>query len=269
MAAPAGIPQVIPLGIIAALPEEVRHLGQALVVDDKIVRGSFAFRLGRLDHVPVVLVEAGIGKVNTALVSTLLFDHFGCRSVLLTGVAGGLDPALGIGDVVVAGRLIQHDYGAVAGGDLITYRPGVPPLGEAHSEPAYAVDAALMRLLRNQLDGFQLPELPAEVTGGKARRPALHFGTILSGDQFINCEATRRRLFERFGAQAVEMEGAALAQVAEQFQGTAIVVRCLSDLAGADSHLDFAAFLPHAAETAARVLRRVVSALRPAAADRA
>ena len=77
-----------PLGIIAALPEEVRHLGQALAVDDKTVRGGFAFRQGRLDDRPVVLVEAGIGKVNTALVAALLLDHFGCRGVLLTGVAG-------------------------------------------------------------------------------------------------------------------------------------------------------------------------------------
>src|SRR5262245_25212647 len=106
-----------PLGIIAALSEEVRHLGHALAVDDKIVRGGYAFRQGRLDDVPVALVEAGIGKVNTALVATLLLDHFGCRSVLLTGVAGGIDPALGIGDVVVADRLIQPHSGAILGAD--------------------------------------------------------------------------------------------------------------------------------------------------------
>jgi len=76
-----------PLGIIAALSEEVRHLGHALTVDDKIVRGSYSFRQGRLDDAPVVLVEAGIGKVNTALVATLLLDHFGCRSVLLTATS--------------------------------------------------------------------------------------------------------------------------------------------------------------------------------------
>ena len=109
------------------MSEEVRHLGHALAVDDKIVRGSYSFRQGRLDDVPVVLVEAGIGKVNTALVATLLLDHFGCRSVLLTGVAGGIDPGLGIGDVVIADRLIQHDYGAVIGGDIKPFRPGVAP----------------------------------------------------------------------------------------------------------------------------------------------
>ena len=250
-----------PIGILAAMPEEVRHLGQALSVDDKIVRGGYAFRRGRLDDVPVVLVEAGIGKVNTSLVTTLLLDHFGCRMALLTGVAGGVDPTVGIGDVVIADQLVQHDYGAVVDGEIKPYRPGMPPVGEPCDPLAYALEPAIRALLHRQLDGFALPPLPAAAAGGAARQPAIRFGTILSGDQFINCETTRQRLFKHFAAQAVEMEGAALAQVAEQFRVPCIDVRCVSDLAGADSHLDFAAFLPYAAESAAQVLRRIVPVL--------
>jgi adenosylhomocysteine nucleosidase len=250
-----------PIGILAAMPEEVRHLGQALTVDDKVVHGAYAFRQGRLDDAPVVLVEAGIGKVNTALVATLLFDHFGCRMALLTGVAGGLDPTVGIGDVVVADRLIEHDYGAIVDGEIRSYRPGAAPVGESREPLAYSLEPVILELLRRRLAGLVLPALPASVTGETARQPAIRFGTILSGDQFINCEATRQRLFKRFGAQAVEMEGAALAQVAEQFGVPCIDVRCVSDLAGADSHLDFAAFLPYAAESAAQVLRRIVPVL--------
>ncbi len=250
-----------PLGIIAALSEEVRHLGHALEVDDKTVRGSYSFRQGRLDDVPVVLVEAGIGKVNTALVATLLLDHFGCRSVLLTGVAGGIDPALGIGDVVIADRLIQHDYGAIIGGEIKPFRPGVPPIGESRDRLGFDLAPDIRQRLRDRLAGFTLLPLPASVTGGVPRQPMIRFGTIISGDQFINCEATRRRLFERFQAQAVEMEGAAVAQVATQFNAPCIVVRCVSDLAGAASHLDFPAFLAATAESAAQVLRRIVPVL--------
>jgi adenosylhomocysteine nucleosidase len=250
-----------PIGILAAMPEEVRHLGQALSIDDKTVRGGYAFRQGRLDDVPVVLVEAGIGKVNTSLVATLLLDHFGCRLALLTGVAGGLDPAVGIGDVVIADQLVQHDYGAVVDGGIRPYRPGAAPVGEPRDPLAYSLEPPIRALLHRTLDGFVLPALPAAAAGGTARQPAIRFGTILSGDQFINCETTRQRLFKRFTAQAVEMEGAALAQVAEQFKVPCIDVRCVSDLAGADSHLDFAAFLPYAAESAAQVLRRIVPVL--------
>src|SRR5262245_50467839 len=83
---------VMTIGVISALPEEIRRLGDHLEVEDKVARGGYAFRVGRIDGIPVTLVEAGIGKVNTALVATLLFDHFHCRSVLFTGVAGGIDP---------------------------------------------------------------------------------------------------------------------------------------------------------------------------------
>jgi adenosylhomocysteine nucleosidase len=252
---------VRPIGILAAMPEEVRHLGQALSVDDKIVRGGYAFRRGRLDEMPVVLVEAGIGKVNTSLVTTLLLDHFGCRMALLTGVAGGLDPTVGIGDVVIADQLVQHDYGAVVDGEIRPYRPGTPPVGEPRDPLAYALEPSIRAVLHRQLDEFALPALPAAAGGGITRQPSIRFGTILSGDQFINCETTRQRLFKRFAAQAVEMEGASLAQVAEQFKVPCIDVRCVSDLAGADSHLDFAVFLPYAAESAAQVLRRIVPVL--------
>ena len=250
-----------PLGIIAALSEEVRHLGHALAVDDKIVRGGYSFRQGRLDDVPVVLVEAGIGKVNTALVATLLFDHFGCRSVLLTGVAGGIDPGLGIGDVVIADRLIQHDYGAVIAGAIKPFRPGVAPIGESRAPLGFDLASDIRLRLQERLDGFTLPPLHAAVTGGAARQPTIRFGTILSGDQFINCETTRKRLFDSFHAQAAEMEGAAVAQVAAQFNVPCVVVRCLSDLAGGESHLDFPAFLAATAESAALVLRRIVPVL--------
>ena len=250
-----------PLGIIAALSEEVRHLGHALAVDDKIVRGGYSFRQGRLDDVPVVLVEAGIGKVNTALVATLLLDHFDCRSVLLTGVAGGIDPGLGIGDVVIADRLIQHDYGAVIAGAIKPFRPGVAPIGESRAPLGFDLASDIRLRLQERLDGFTLPPLHAAVTGGAARQPTIRFGTILSGDQFINCETTRKRLFDSFHAQAAEMEGAAVAQVAAQFNVPCVVVRCLSDLAGGESHLDFPAFLAATAESAAQVLRRIVPVL--------
>jgi adenosylhomocysteine nucleosidase len=137
----------------------------------------------------------------------------------------------------------------------------VPPIGESRDRLGFDLAPDLRGRLQHRLEGFTLPPLPAAVTGGAPRQPVLRFGTIISGDQFINCEVTRKRLFERFQAQAVEMEGAAVAQVAAQFNAPCIVVRCLSDLAGGESHLDFPAFLPYAAESAAQVLRRIVPAL--------
>jgi adenosylhomocysteine nucleosidase len=119
----------------------------------------------------------------------------------------------------------------------------------------------LREKLRVALGGIALPPVEAAITGAGSRQAALHFGTIVTGDSFVNDDAERRRLHESFGAMAVEMEGAAVAQVATRFGLPWLVVRCLSDLAGADSHLNFPAFLPLAARAAALVLRRAVTAI--------
>ena len=251
-----------PLGVICAMPEEIDHLAARLEgAEAPADPHGFGFRRGRLEGRPVVLVESGLGKVSAAIVATRLIDRFDCRALLLSGVAGGLDPGLGIGDVIVAERLIQHDYGALVGGRLKPYRPGVLPLGESRRRLGYDLDPALKHALGAALAGVALPPLSAVAAGGTPRTPRWRFGTVVTGDQFVNCEATRLRLFETFAAQAVEMEGGAVAQVAERFAVPCVVVRALTDLAGADSHLDFMAFLHAAAETAAGVVRRILPAL--------
>ncbi|MGE3741494.1 MAG: 5'-methylthioadenosine/adenosylhomocysteine nucleosidase [Geminicoccaceae bacterium] len=258
------MPKETPLGVICAMPEEIEHLSAAIDRQEErreVGPSGFAFREGRLDGHPVVLVEAGIGKVNAALVATLLLDRFGCHGLILSGVAGGLDPSLGIGDVVVAERLLQHDYGAVIDQEIRPYRPGITPIGESEHPLAYELDAELRRNLELALDGLDLSPIAAIATGDVTRRPQLRFGTVLTGDQFINCETTRGRLFARFGAQAVEMEGAAVAQIAERFDVPCVIVRSLSDLAGAESHMDIRTFLSLTAGQAASVVRRIIPAI--------
>lgn len=250
-----------PLGVICAMPEEIDHLGAVLVRQTTQSVGPYTFRRGELEQRPVVLVEGGVGKVATAAVASLLLGPFACRGIILSGVAGGIDPALGIGDVVVAERILQHDYGAMVGGALRPYRAGALPLGDPRDGLFFTIDDGLREGLARVLADVVLPTLPAPAAGGRPRQPALRFGTIVSGDQFINCEATRMRLFERFAAQAVEMEGGALAQIAERFGVPWVVVRSLSDLAGAESHLDIMAFLHATAASAATVVRRILPAL--------
>lgn len=248
-----------PLGILSAIPEELRHLEDR--EEGSEVIAGLQFHKGRIESRAAVFVETGIGKVNAALTSTILAQHFGCRALIFGGVAGGIDDALGIGDVVVATKLIQHDYGALVEGRIEVYQPGVPPLPGVDRSPGYFMDQAFERRLRAALSGVALPPLPATVTGEAAREASLHFGTIVSGDTFVNCGMTRQRLEREFAALAVEMEGAAVAHVAQRFGLPWVVVRCLSDLAGSDSHLNFPAFLPVAAKAAALVVRRVVTAL--------
>lgn len=242
-----------PLGLICAVPEEIDHFRDAVDGRDAEELAGFRFRRGRVAGNDIVLVEAGIGKVNAAVVATLLLHRFGVRALLFSGVAGGLDPALQVGDVVIADRLVQHDYGALAGGRLKPYQPGVPPLPGFDDTHGYPLDAGLAARIAGALEGLALASLP-----GAVRAPVWQFGTVLTGDHFLNCADTRQDLQARFQAQAVEMEGAALAQVAAKFGAPLVVVRALSDLAGSDSHLDFPSFARLAALNAAAIVRRIV-----------
>ena len=181
----------------------------------------------------------------------------------MSGVAGGVDPELAIGDLVVARRLIQHDYGRLKSDGLTPFQPGVPPFGPGRSDYGFDLPDNLVDRIHGAMDGLALPALPADLfdDGAPRRAPRIKLGTIVSGDQFINDEHVRRRLQYQFNAHAVEMEGAAVAQVAKAFGVPAIVIRSLSDLAGAESHLDFGRFLTAVAPVSAKVVERLVAVL--------
>jgi len=244
------------LGVISALPEELAHLSDRSGDPHEI--GGLGFWRGQIAGREAVFVESGAGKVNAGVAAALLLDRFGCRALLLCGVAGGLDPGLGVGDIVIATSHVQHDYGLEKEEGFVAIQPGSRPSLGGDWTPGYALPDPLVARLRSALAGLALEPLPSEVGAGR-RTPAVHFGAILTGDCFVNSERTRRRLHDRFGAQAVEMEGGAVAQVARRWGDDipAVNVRCLSDLAGVDSHLDFRAFLPVAARYASMVAHRL------------
>ena len=248
------------IGLICAIPQERVALRAALRHDRRLEIGDFGFDHGELDEREVVLAEAGIGKVNTAAVAALLASRFGAGMLVFKGVAGGLDPELAIGDVVVATRAIQHDCGVIENERLHPYQAGHIPFFNPTPELGYAVAPDLLARVRARLEGLELAPLSA-AAGGSGKRPKLVYGTILAGDQFIHCEATRERLHREFQAQAVAMEGAALAQVAQRLGVPWLEIRALSDLAGKDSRFDFAKFVEEVAQSSALILRRLLPVL--------
>jgi adenosylhomocysteine nucleosidase len=249
-----------PIGLICAITQELADLRAVLEHDKRVRIGGFDLDQGGLGGRPVVLAEAGIGKVNTATVATLLAVRFEARALVFSGVAGGLDPELAIGDVVIAERAVQHDAGVIEEGRLHPYQAGHVPFFNPTPDLGYAVRPDLLARVRARLEGLDLAPLSA-AAGGIGRRPKLVYGTILAGDQFIHCEATRARLHREFEAQAVAMEGAALAQVAERLGVPWLEIRALSDLAGKDSRFDFAKFVDEVAKSSAQILRRLLPVL--------
>ncbi len=250
----------VTIGLVCALPQEHAHLLTAMtgVVTQEIA--GVGFSVGELDGHRVALARAGMGKVNAALVATLLADRFGCRAIAFSGVAGGLDPGLRIGDVVIAERTIQHDAGVIEEAALEVYQAGHVPFLNPTTRLGYAADPALLERVRGHLDGLTLPGLSRNAGGGD-RPPRIAFGTVLTGDQYLHCEVTRVRLHTDLGGYAVEMEGAAVSQVCESFGIPWLVVRALSDLAGAESSADFTAFVDEVSAQSATILRHLMPVL--------
>jgi adenosylhomocysteine nucleosidase len=249
------------IGIICAIPQELEHLASAMHEPAMEMHGRLAFQRGGLDGHDVVLAGGGVGKVNAAVTSALLADRFSCRCLLFSGVAGGLDPALGVGDVVIGERTLQHDAGVLQAGRIHTYQAGHIPFFNPTDQLGYRPPTELLARVRNRLEGFSLPPLSAAAAGGKERTPSITFGTILTGDQFLNCEATRERLFAELGGKAIEMEGGAVGQVADAFAIPHLVIRALSDLAGAESASDFGRFVEEVSAGSAAILRRLLQAI--------
>jgi adenosylhomocysteine nucleosidase len=250
----------VTIGLICAIPQELAHLRNALAHAWSEELAHARFDKGGLDGSEVVLAGAGIGKVNTALVATLLADRFRCRAIVFSGVAGGLDPDLHIGDVVIADRTLQHDAGVIEDERLHTYQAGHVPFFNPADRLGYPADPDLLARVRERLEGFILPPL-SKAAGGHDQPPRVAYGTILSGDQYLHCEVTRDRLHRELGGRAIEMEGGALGQVCEAFGIPWLDIRALSDLAGRDSRFDFMAFVDEVAASSANILRQILPVL--------
>ena len=236
------------IGLICAIPQELAHLRNVLADAHSEDAAHTVFRTGTIDGHDVVLVGSGMGKVNAAIVSTLLADRFGCRAIVFSGVAGGLDPSLAIGDIVVADVVVQHDAGVFENERVRTYQPGYAPVINPTDRLGYPADPELLSRVKRRLEGISIPG-------------QIVYGTVLSGDQYLNCEATRDRLRSELGGQAIEMEGGAVAQVCEAFGIPWLVIRALSDLAGGNALFDFTTFVDQAAASSAKILRRLLPEL--------
>ena len=95
------------IGILCAIPEELRHFSPSSLSMARL--GGRDYFQGKHGSHELTLVESGIGKVNSAVASTMLIHHFSCELLIFSGVAGGLDPSLQIGDLVIAVELWQDD----------------------------------------------------------------------------------------------------------------------------------------------------------------
>lgn len=234
------------LAILSALVDEQRGLIDHLEPRERIDHAGRSFWLGTLEGVPVVLTVSRIGKVAAASTATLLIERFGAQAIVFTGVAGGLAPGVNVGDVVVAEDFLQHDLDA----SPIFPRYEVPGSGRSRM----ACDAQLSQRLSQAAEEALAQHWP------QAR---LHRGLVVSGDRFICAAEESRQLQQRLRqagheALAVEMEGAAVAQVCADLGVPFAAMRTISDRADDGAHQDFTGFVQTVASRYAEQLMRAL-----------
>lgn len=226
------------LAIVSAMHQELAAVLALLPDEHMTVVAGREFWRGHLHGQEVVAVLSRIGKVAAATTATALIEHFGVTQVVFTGVAGGLGPGVKVGDVVVAERFVQHDMDC-------------SPLFPRHEVPLsglteFPTDAALTQRL---------------VAAARVALPGatLHRGLVASGDRFVSTTAEARALQAQLPqALAVEMEGAAIAQVCHDYGVPYAAVRTISDRADDEAHGDFVSFVE---EVASRHSAAIVRAL--------
>jgi adenosylhomocysteine nucleosidase len=230
--------------ILSALAQEQQGLLDLMHQPRCVHRAGREFWLGDLRGQPVVLALSRIGKVAAATTTTTLIEAFGAQRVVFTGVAGGVGEGVQVGDVVVASEFVQHDMDA----SPLFPRYQVPLYGRDR----FACDPDLTALLVKAAHAG-LQQLNAARDSGLAAAPhAVHQGLIASGDRFISAAEESRQLKQALHSAghpplAVEMEGAAVAQVCFDYDVPFAAMRTISDRADDTAHVDFPEFVQEVA----------------------
>ena len=204
------------IGIIVAMRKELDLLLPLLKDSEESRMSGFEFHRGMIGKHDVMVMQCGIGKVNAAMGSLMLVNHFAPNFVINSGVAGGADKSVSVMDVVAGARVAYHDVWCGPESEL----------GRVQGLPLYFEGAKKLLDL--------MPE-----------RDDIHKGLICSGDQFIDKMEDVERIKGNFpDALAVDMESGAIAQVCHLCQVPFLALRVISDSPGAShdntrQYLDF------------------------------
>jgi len=228
-----------PIGLLA-VGNESRPLLAKMQVETKTQHGMATFYQGSYRGKEVVLVKMAMGKVNATMAAQALIDRFDAAPLILSGSAGAVAPEVEIGDVVVGARVIPHDAGVyLSEGFKFCGVMASDGQGQQGWVRAFQADPHLVQAVLSAGEDLLWPR------GNRKRTPVVRVGTIVTGDQVIFSQEKKEWLHRTFEALAVEMEGAAVAQVAAANGRPWLVVRAISDQADASTGFDFTPLLDY------------------------
>ncbi|MBA4538542.1 5'-methylthioadenosine/S-adenosylhomocysteine nucleosidase [Bacillus aquiflavi] len=228
------------IAVIGAMEEEVTILRDHLEDLSQVTIGGCEFNIGTYNGTEIILLRSGIGKVNAAMSTAILLEKYKPDYVINTGSAGGFNPRLNVGDIVISTEVRHHDVDVTAFGYEYGQVPGLPA--------AFTADEHLVKVAKNcakEIKGVQVVS-----------------GLIATGDSFMSDHVRVEFIRGKFPyLQAAEMEAAAIAQVAHQFEVPFVIIRSLSDIAGKESNVSFDQFLEKAALHSATLVIKIITRL--------
>lgn len=243
--------------LLGAFAKEIILLQNELTERQERRIEGMKFVSGKLSGRKVVVAWTGVGKVNAAMTTTLLIEHYRPQKVIFTGIAGGLNPELSLGDIVIGEKAAHHDMG--------TYWPegftakGVRNPFTGWENPIFfEADERLLELAERAAGQVKFKTLK---TRSGVKTPKVIKGTIVTGDVFVASEDKCAELRKSFKADAVEMEGAAVAQICFQQKVGCLVIRSISDKADEKAREDMGMFHEIAAINSSALVVEIVGLL--------
>jgi adenosylhomocysteine/aminodeoxyfutalosine nucleosidase len=215
--------------------EELEPILEKVEIKEVVDYARNKFYLAEFDNKELVLAYSKIGKVNSATTATIMIEKFNAKKILFSGVAGGVDEDLKIGDLVIATKTCQHDVDLTVFG----YEPGYIP----ESKVYFDCDEKLNLIAKKV----------AEKMGIKLKE-----GIIASGDQFIHSKEKKEWIKKTFNAVAIEMEGGAVGCVTWTLDVPFFMLRAISDTAEEGAGVDFDKFLEESSKVSAEFLIRML-----------
>jgi len=223
------------IAIMGAMPEEITPILKIVGEYKTTEYAGNIYYEATYKGSELVIAHSKIGKVFSTLTASSMIQHFGCSKLLFSGVAGGINPSLKIGDLIVASKLSQHDLDITAFGHPMGYVPGGSVFVEADRE---------------------LIALSKEVAKELGKR--VQEGIIATGDQFVHNEKVKEAIVTNFNADALEMEGASVGVVCDALNVPFFILRAISDTADTDASFSFDEFMESSAIISAEFVMKMV-----------
>jgi len=234
------------IGIMGAMTEEISSIVANMKITAREVIADREFISGSFNGQKCVTVFSRWGKVASAITATILFDHFHVASIIFSGVAGSVSDDITIGDIVISHKLYQHDMNAEP-----LFKKFMIPLRDKID---FIPDETLTNIALASAEKFVLDlqkpthQLHSALSKFDITQPKALTRCIASGDQFVTKALSHEIVANRADTAAVEMEGAAVAQVCDEFDKPFVIIRTISDNANEQAPIDFMAFVTEIAK---------------------